>query len=197
MQIIPSDLKAINDLIRGFIPGVIYNFVGAKMAGKSLLTLQEACYLSSKLGGDIVIFDVDGAAEVFVAEWEEAFRLRYGDFGKIHIIPSYNRQMPARTKLKFHLTLFEHFGVKARVELSEGGKAAFIAYGIGTNKADELYKAGARYFIIDSFSQMFKDTFPGTQSFGERGRAEDMLYCMMKTFLAEHPGSFMLVNHHV
>jgi len=197
-DVVPSDLNAVNRLIGGWYRGTITNLFGAYLSGKTLLTLQECCYLSSRLGGDIAIFDVDSGADIFVREWEPVFRLRYGDkVGKIHIIPSFNIKIPAQKYLKFELRLLEHFGVKSRVELSEGGKAAFIAYSICDSTAEKLYQQGVRYFIIDSFSQLYKDTFPSTASFGERARAEDMLYGLIKMFCAEHPDIFIFLNHHV
>jgi intein/homing endonuclease len=140
------------------------NIFGAYLSGKTLLSLQEVCYLSSQLGGDIALFDVDGSADIFVAEWQPIFEFRYNKIGRIHIVPSFNVKHPAQKYLKFDLKLFEHFGVKARVELSEGGKAAFIAYGVCESLAERLYNSGARYFIVDSFSQMYKDSVPSYTS---------------------------------
>jgi RecA/RadA recombinase len=197
VEVVPSDLQAINKLFGGWYQGSIMNIFGPYLAGKTLLTLQEACYLTSKLGGDIALFDVDGGANVFVSEWLPIFELRYGKIGKTHVIPSFNVKHPAQKYLKFDLKLFEHFGVKARVEISEGGKAAFIAYGICDPLIEELYRKGARIFIIDSFSQLHKDAFPSMSSFGERARAEDMLYSLIKMFIAEHPDVFIFLNHHV
>jgi len=196
-KVVESDLAAVNKLFGGWHQGGIMNIFGAYLSGKTLLTLQEACYLSSKLGGDIVLFDVDGSADVFVSEWQPVFELRYGKIGKIHITPSFNKKHPAQKYLKFDLKLFEHFGVKARVELSEGGKAAFIAYGICEPTAEQLYKLGCRVFIIDSLSQVMREAFPGVMSFGERARAEDMLYGLIKMFIAEHPDVFMFLNQHI
>ena len=51
--------------------------------------------------------------------------------------------------------------------------------------------------IIDSFSQAFKEAFPGDQSFGARARAQDFLYNMIKTTGAKYPDTFFLLNHHV
>jgi RecA/RadA recombinase len=196
-DVIQSDLNAVNKLFGGWYRGSIINIFGAYLSGKTLLTLQEACYLTSRLGGDIALFDVDGSADVFVAEWQPVFEMRYGKIGKIHIVPSFNIKHPTQKYLKFDLKLFEHFGVKARVELSEGGKAAFIAYGICESTIDALYRAGVRVFIVDSFSQLHKDAFPSMSSFGERARAEDMLYSLVKMFTAEHPDVFFFLNHHV
>ena len=197
MKVVEADLQAINKLFGGWYQGSIMNIFGAYLAGKTLLTLQEACYLTSKLGGDIVIFDVDGGAEVFVREWKPVFELRYGKIGRIQVVPSFNLKHPAQKYLKLDLKLFEHFGVKARVELSEGGKGQFIAYGICEPLIEDLYRSGARVFIVDSFSQLHKDAFPGMSSFGERARAEDMLYSLIKMFIAEHPDTFFFLNHHV
>jgi RecA/RadA recombinase len=195
--VVESDLAAINKLFGGWHIGSVMNVFGAYLSGKTLLTLQEACYLSSKLGGDVVLLDVDGSADVFVAEWQPVFELRYGKVGRVHVVPSYNAKHQAQKHLKLDLRVFEHFGVKARVELSEGGKAQFVAYGICEPTIEKLYKAGARYFIIDSFSQVMRETFPGVQSFGERARAEDMLYSLVKMFLAEHPDTTFFLNHHI
>jgi len=196
---VESDLKAINDLIGGWYSGHIVNLFGAFMSGKTLLTLQEACYISNKLNCDIALFDVDGSADMFVQEWLPIFEMRYGKIGKVHIVPSFNIKHPAHKYLKFSLRLFEYFGVRAKVELSEGGKAAFIAYGItgDTPLIEKLYTQGCRVFIIDSFSQLHKDAFPSTASFGERARMEDMLYSLVKMFLAEHPDTFFFLNHHI
>jgi len=196
-KIVESDLQAINKLFGGWYCGSIMNIFGAYLSGKTLLTLQEACYLTSRLGGDIALFDVDGSADVFVAEWQPIFELRYNKPGKIHIIPSINVKHSAQKFLKFDLKLFEHFGVKARVELSEGGKAAFIAYGICEPTAEKLYKLGCRVFIVDSLSQVMREAFPSVASFGERARAEDMLYSLIKMFIAEHPDVFMFLNQHI
>jgi hypothetical protein len=197
VKVVESDLQAINKLFGGWIQGSIMNIFGAYLAGKTLLTLQEACYLSSKLGVDVAIFDVDGGAEVFVREWRPVFELRYGKIGNIHVIPSFNVKHPAQKYLKFDLKLFEHFGVKARVDISEGGKGEFIAYGVCNPLIEKLYNDGVRIFIIDSFSQLHKDAFPSMSSFGERARAEDMLYSLVKMFIAEHPDVFFFLNHHV
>jgi hypothetical protein len=173
------------------------NVFGAYLSGKTLLTLQEACYLSSVLGGDIAVFDVDGSADIFVREWKPVFEMRYGKPLVIHVVPSVNATHPAQKYLKIDLKIFEHFGVRARVDLSEGGKAQFVAYGICEPAIESLYKAGARYFIIDSFSQVMREAFPGVQSFGERARAEDMLYGLIKMFIASHPDTLFLLNHHI
>jgi len=197
MTIVESDLQAINKLFGGWYLGSIMNLFGAYLSGKTLLTLQESCYLSSKLGGDIVIFDVDGGADVFVKEWRPAFELRYGKIGNIYVVPSFNLKRSAQKYLKLDLRLFEHFGVKARVEISEGGKGAFVAHGVCDSLVEKLYHDGARYFIVDSFSQLHKDAFPSMSSFGERARAEDMLYSLIKMFIAEHPDTIFFLNHHV
>jgi hypothetical protein len=196
-EIISSDLNAVNKVLGGWYRGSIINIFGPYLSGKTLLTLQEACFLTSKYDGDTVLFDVDGSADVFVAEWKPVFEMRYGKIGKIHIVPSFNVKLQTQKYLKFDLKLFEHFGVKSRVEMSEGGKAAFIAYGICESTVEKLYKSGARIFIIDSFSQLHKDAFPSTASFGERARAEDMLYSLIKMFIAEHPDVFVFLNHHI
>jgi RecA/RadA recombinase len=195
--IVESDLKAINKLFGGWYCGSIMNIFGAYLSGKTLLTLQEACYLTSRLGGDIALFDVDGSADIFVSHWGPVFELRYDKIGKIYIVPSFNIKHPAQKYLKFDLTLFEHFGVKARVELSEGGKAAFIAHGICEPIVEDLYKRGCRVFIVDSLSQVMREAFPGMMSFGERARAEDMLYSLIKMFIAEHPDVFIFLNQHI
>jgi RecA/RadA recombinase len=197
VEVVESDLKAINRTLGGLYRGTIMNLFGPYLSGKTLLTLQESCYLSSKLGGDIVVFDVDGSAEVFLREWTPVFEVRYGKVGRVQAVPSFNLKHPAQKHLKVDLKLFEHFGVRARVEFSEGGRASFIAYGICESTAESLYRSGARYFIVDSFSQMHKDAFPGSASFGERARAEDMLYSLLKMFVAEHPDAFLFLNHHV
>ena len=197
MQVVPSSLNAVNKLLGGWYSGTVMNLFGHYLAGKTLLTLQEACYLSSKLGGDIVLFDVDGGGQLFVNEWLPVFSLRFGKLGNVYVIQSFNMKYPSQSKVKIELKMFEHFGVHARVEISEGGKAAFIAYSTCEPLIEKLYSQGARIFIIDSFSQLHKDAFPSTASFGERARAEDMLYSIIKMFLASHPDSFIFLNHHV
>jgi len=197
VRVVESDLKGINRLFGGWYLGTIMNVFGAYLSGKTLLTLQEACYLSSRLGGDIALLDVDGAADIFVREWRPVFEMRYGKIGNIYVVPSTNATHPAQKYLKIDLKVFEHFGVRARVEFSEGGKGEFKAYGICEPTVESLYRSGVRYFIIDSFSQVMREAFPGVQSFGERARAEDMLYGLIKMFMASHPDVLFFVNHHI
>jgi hypothetical protein len=196
-EIVQSSLSAINKLLGGWYKGTVVNIFGAYLSGKTLLTLQESLYLSSKLGGDVVLLDVDGSGDVFVKEWLPTFQMRFDKIGNVHIVSSYNAQYPAQKYFKFELRMFEHFGVRARVEMTEGGKAEFVAHGICEPTLERLYNIGARYFIVDSFSQIFRETFPGVQSFGERARAEDMLYSLIKMFIAKHPDIFFFLNHHI
>jgi hypothetical protein len=141
--------------------------------------------------------DIDGGGKLFVDSWDPIFGKRYPKSGGVEVIEAYNKKHQAQKRLKIDLTIFELFGVKAYVELSEGGKGQFVAYGICDSKVDKLAKEGVRVFIIDSFSQIFKDSFVGVQSFGERARAEDMLYSLIKMFLQEYPNTIFFLNHHV
>ena len=190
------DLEAINKLLGGLYPGEVLNIFGPYLSGKTLLTTQLSYYLMQEFGKAVLI-DIDGGGRIFVNSWDPIFRKRYPKAGEMKVVTAFNKKHQAQKKLKIDLTIFELFGVKAYVELSEGGKGQFTAYGICDSLVEKLAKEGYKVFIIDSFSQIFKDSFPGVQSFGERARAEDMLFSLVKMFLQDNPDSFFFLNHHV
>ena len=87
-----SDLNALNTVLpSGLVPGTIINILGRYMSGKTLLSLQESFYVCSQEGGNILVLDVDGSINVFLAEWEKVFRTRYdANDVKVFVLPSYN-----------------------------------------------------------------------------------------------------------
>ncbi|RLI74057.1 hypothetical protein DRP04_15105 [Archaeoglobales archaeon] len=213
-EVIKSDLQAINYLVEGLYTKIPMNFFGKYLSGKSLLTLQEAYYLAAQKNGNILVVDVDGGAELFVFKWDDILRDRYGFKGEVFIEPAYNvpiqvyREMAEEkdTKAKkevYELKCFELFGVKARAVISKpssvtkGSKTMFIPYERSTNKvADYIKNKKVVVVVIDSFSQIFKDVFVGTQSFGERARAEDFLYGRIKAIGLQYPHVTFFLNHH-
>jgi archaellum biogenesis ATPase FlaH len=196
-----SDLNALNTVLpSGLVPGIIINILGRYMSGKTLLSLQESFYVCSQEGGNILFLDVDGSINVFLAVWESVFKTRYdANDIKVFVLPSYNVQrFDSRQKLPyFDLPIYKHFGVKAQVNMSHNGKANFTAYAPCENTVETMIeKNKVRCVIVDSFSQIFKDLFVGTESFGERARAEDFLFGLIKASMLNHGDVYWFVNHH-
>ncbi len=183
----------------GIIPGVPINVFGKYLSGKTLLTLQEATNICSQEGGNILLLDVDGNGNIYAQEWKPIFQERFGFKGEIYVLPSFNTQrFDERQKQPyFDLNIFTYFGVKSQVTISQHGKANFTAYQpVPSLVNDYIVKKGVKVIIIDSFSQIFKDVFVGTESFGERARAEDFLFGEIKTVIYNHPNVYMFINHH-
>lgn len=194
-----SKLEVINRLIGSDIPlGYPINVFGKPMAGKTLLTLQLAFQYSSP-DKDIMILDVDGGADIFLKEWEPIFRKRYGHKGKVIIEPAWNEKTvaPNQKNVYFDMRIFSILGIKAKVVISSSGKSEFIPHSICPDKLEGYMKGGKiGAIIIDSFSQVFKDCFIGTQSFADRARAEDMLFSLLKTIGAKYGDILIFCNHH-
>lgn len=200
-----SSLNAVNMIMpSGYLTGIPYNFFGKYMAGKSLLTLQEAVYLCSQISkgkekANVLVFDVDGGYDLFLREWGEVFSARWDYGGQIYVVPAYNVQRFSQTQKHpyFDLPIYEYFGVKSQVTLSQKGKANFSAYEPCTGiVSDYVTKKDVRVIVVDSFSQIFKDVFQGTESFGERARAEDFLFGLIKSFMLKHRNVYTFLNHH-
>ena len=155
-----SDLNALNTVLpSGLVPGTIINILGRYMSGKTLLSLQESFYVCSQEGGNILVLDVDGGINVFLAEWEKVFKTRYdANDVKVFVLPSYNVQRfdPRQKVPYFDLPIYKHFGVKAQVNMSHNGKANFTAYAPCENTVETMIeKNKVRCVIVDSFSQVF------------------------------------------
>lgn len=197
-----SSLKAIDTILpHGLLPKTPINFFGKYMSGKTLLTLQEACFICRKEngGGNILLFDVDGGADLFVSEWKTVFEQRFGFEGEIFILPSFNTQRydPRQKFPYFDLNIYEYFGIKAQVDLSAKGKANFTPHHPCKSKVDDyIQNKNVKVLIIDSFSQIYKDVFLGIESFGDRARAEDFLYGLIKTVALKFPHVYLFLNHH-
>ncbi len=218
MRLFKPELKSLAKLLPGIPTGeVITNLVGKHLAGKSLLALQLAYEYCKESGGGILILDVDAGARLFVEEWKNIFEKRYGYKAETYILPCFNlkRVIPAKTDRKMHiafdLKIYEVFGVKAVAYLSaeevidreskivkvSGGKTEFIPYSICDEIVREyIEEKNVKAVIVDSFSQVFKDCFIGTQSLGERARAEDFLYGRIKEVGLKYPDTLIICNHH-
>jgi len=123
-----------------------------------------------------------------------------GTEADVYVLPAWNERKEEQRKLPaFNMRVFYYFGIKAKVKISQNGKAEFIPFGVETKpKIEEMIvKNGVRVVIIDSFSQIFKEPFPGNQSLGARARAEDMLYALIKETGLKHPNVFFFLNHHL
>lgn len=170
------------------------------MSGKTLLSLQESFYVCSKEGGNILVLDVDTSFQLFLAEWEGIFKERYGSKDTtVYILPSHNQQrFDPRQKVPYYdMLIYENLGVRSQVNTSHSGKANFTAYAPVRNAVEDMIeKQKVRCIIIDSFSQVFKDLFVGTESFGERARAEDFLFGLIKAVAIKHPKVYWFLNHH-
>ncbi|MEM3857586.1 MAG: hypothetical protein QXO47_10640 [Thermoproteota archaeon] len=197
-QAVKSDLKSLNIVLpSGLVSGIPINFLGRYMSGKTLLALQQSYYICTKFGGSILFLDVDGGGTVFLSEWQPTLQKRYGNV-KVECLAAYNVQrFDPRQKLPyFDLQIYQLFGVKSQVNMSGKGKANFTAYSPLESVIRKKLASGARCVIVDSFSQVFKDLFVGTESFGERARAEDFLFGLLRAHMLEYPDSFWFLNHH-
>ena len=206
ISVLKSDLEAINNAIGGLYSKYPINVAGKYLAGKTLLTLQEGVYICSQLkekgdeNASVLILDSDGGGELFVANWLPIFERRYGTEVDVYVLPAWNERREEQKKLAaFNMRVFSYFGIKAKVKISVNGKAEFIPHGVETKpKIEEMIvKNGVRVVIVDSFSQIFKEPFPGNQSLGARARAEDMLYALIKETGLKHPNVFFFLNHHL
>jgi len=213
-EIIRSDLVAINSLIKGIPTKFPVSIFGKYLSGKSLLSLQEAYHVAAQKKKNILYIDIDGGGELFIAEWDDVLRERYGFKGEVYIEPGYNvpietyRELEGEKQSKserviYELKVFELFGVKARAiiskpsSVSRGGKTQFVPYEKSKNVvANYIKDKNVGVVIIDSFSQIFKDVFVGTQSFGERARAEDFLYGRIKALGLLYPKTVFFLLHH-
>ena len=192
-------MELFEKLVGNSLPtGYPINLFGRTLSGKTLLSLQSAFEYASKTRGEILIFDVDGGAGLFIKQWQPIFEQIYNYTCKVHVLPAWNTKIvsPNQKYVKFQCRIFDYFGINARAEISGSGKSAFVPAGICEDKVKKYLEGGVKALIVDSFSQIFKDAFVGTQSFGERARAEDFLFSLIKTVGEEHPDVYIILNHH-
>ena len=187
-------------LVENTIPtGYPINLFGKTLSGKTLLSFQSASEYLSKVKGNMLFFDVDGGADIFLKHWQPIFEQLFNVNYKVFVLPSWNEKIvaPNQKYVKFRGRIFEYFGVETKIEISKSGKTTFVPSGICEDKVKYyVEQQNIKAIIIDSFSQIFKDAFMGTQSFGERARAEDFLYSLIKTVGKQYPDILIILNHH-
>jgi len=202
------DLIAINKLLGEedpLPPYTVVNFIGKPFAGKTLLALQTAWWIVHERGGSILYMDIDGSGDNFIQTWRDVFNLRYGfspEAVTVHYLPMFARRTAkndARVKhLYFDVPILEFFGIKARIRISEEGKATF--HPEGQVKSQIANYSDVRVIIVDSFSTLCK-LFSGTASFDGRARLTDWVYNELRDFALERKNEgneiYFLVNHHV
>lgn len=202
------DLIGINGLFADqepLPPYSIINFCSKPLTGKSLLALQTAWWIVHERKGSIIYMDIDGSGDNFIQAWRDIFNLRY-EFNPldvtIHYLPMFARRGAkddGRVKnIYFDLPILEWFGIKARIKVSEEGKATF--HPEVQIKSQISKYPDARVIIIDSFSALTK-LFSGTASFDGRARLTDWLYNELRDLALvrkdEGKEIYFLVNHHV
>jgi hypothetical protein len=196
---LPSSVSGVNQVLpSGYLPSIPYNFFGKYLSGKSLLTLQESTWICSQTGGNVLILDVDGGYELFLREWLPILQARFDFTGNVHVLPCFNTQRfdPRQKVPYFDLPVFGMFGVKSQVSMSKNGKADFSSYApCASLVEDYINRKGVKVVVIDSYSQIFKDVFQGMEAFGERARAEDFLFSLVKGVCYRHK-VFVFLNHH-
>ena len=189
-----TPINLLGELERGYP----INVIGAPMAGKTLLALQMA-FQETK--GNILMLDADGGAVIFTKKWIPRFQTRYQREVTPIILPSWSKKHTYgnQKEVKFEMRFLQNLGIDARAEISENGKTEFVPRGVFRPETDVMKIIKDRkigMLVVDSFSQVFKEVFVGTQSFGSRARAEDMSYGMLKEIGLEFPELLIFVNHH-
>lgn len=149
---VESSLAAVNTAIGGWFSKYPINIFGRHMSGKTLLALQEGCKVLAETGGNILFIDVDGGLELFANEWLPKFAKRFGFEGEVIIEEvSSERRSEARKYVTFNLPVFELFGVRAKVKISEKGKAEFYPWQVCKSKVEEyIGREDVRWIVIDS-----------------------------------------------
>jgi len=194
--------RVIDDVFPAYEPISIF---GRPLTGKTVFSLQTAWWIISQRGGSVLYCDIDGGGDLMLRVWKPIFDARFGftdpDAVQVHYLPMMAvRQYPKGNVKHIYLDLpiFALFGIRARVEVSEGGKATYVPEGVC--KAEILNYPDARVLIIDTWSELTKRCFTGMASFEGRARATSQLYGELRNFALKRQQEkneiFIFILHH-
>lgn len=192
---IKTDLRAVSELIGAYNNRAIHALCAMSQSGKTTLTLQLLYEFSHKTGKNVLLYDTEGGADEFVAQWDKVFREHYPNAKKVLV----------RVCRNWKDILLDH-GRRAIVKVSDNGKygVTVVPNQIMKDKAvvdkfpmmDFVEENNIGMIVYDSFTMPFKDFGASQENFPARNSAQSALTSSMFD-LIDRKQVILWTNHHV
>jgi archaellum biogenesis ATPase FlaH len=188
LNLYPSSLQGINELIPGYFPQLLTGWFGPSEAGKSILNLQEAIWVAKQRGGNVLYIDTEGATPVFLRMWEGILKERF-DASKVKV-----EYMDVRTIED----LLKYLGFKVELEVTDKGKVELRYKGESEKKpiVEDVQKKNIKVLVLDSMSNPLKISFPGgRQNLPARGDAINLILNSLHYISIDNELVSLVVHH--
>jgi archaellum biogenesis ATPase FlaH len=162
-----SSIESINNWIGEYPTKTLIGFFGEARAGKTIFLIQEAYNFLKN--GNVLIIDTEYDKELFLKEWDEVFRKRFGvKDGEIYVFSS-----------NYLEDIYSFFGIKAKNIIDKKtGKITLEFYGEEESKAEDyIVNKNVKMIIVDSVTEMFGTSFFGDlKNFPARTNAQRLIF---------------------
>lgn len=191
VEMIKSDLKAINKLWGGIPLRLPVAFYGPTRAGKTLLCLQEAFHIVKEKGGNILVIRTEASFDTIAMSWCDKFSKRFQVEPQIYIMSAPDA-----------ISLMRLHGDKVEIRLQrakegKGGKLIFDIIESGKSPIEKIIREkDVRVLIYDSLTAPIHRSFPAKrENFGARADCIKRLAYHI-TRLCDENEIAILTTHH-
>ena len=189
VEIIHSDLNAINDLIEGFDKSNIISLYANPYTGKTLLALQESYYLAKKTGKNVLYIETEGGTNRFISRWDSKLKQKYNiKKEETPIILQCKREI---------LDLLEFHGIKLTIDITKKGKTTVIKLEEAKVMPIEkiIQKENIGVIIYDSFTEPFRAFGSASQGLPARSDTVGYLFEAILKLIDKYHLTVITLNH--
>jgi len=204
---LPSDLKAINELLDGgyeeHIPTAIF---GLPETGKSIFLNQEACFISKTLNSGALLIDTEGGNYVMLLKWIKTFQQRFNatyDIVKCKVKDDrieYSKSPEGLPLFVINLrdikSFMQFFGTEVDINISEKGKFSIRYIKSAKNFCQEMISQyDISTLVVDSLSCPLSIFSGGEVNYPARADALKMWFSSIQS-ISEDNDILVFISHH-
>jgi len=190
VEMVKSDLEAINSLWGGIPLKLPCAFYGPTRAGKTLLTLQESFNIVKQKGGNILVVRSEASFDTVAMYWVPKFSEKFEVKPKILVVSAPD----AVSMMKLHGDI-----VDIRLQKATGGKGKLVFDIIESTESQisKLIKENnVRVLIYDSLTAPIHRSFPAKrENFGARADCIKRLAYHMTLICDEYDVAIITTHH--
>ena len=204
---LPSDLKAINELLDGgFEEHIPTSIFGLPETGKTIFLNQEACFISKTLKSGALLIDTEGGNYITLLKWIKIFQQKFGaeyDIVKCKVEGdkiTYSKEPEKLPLFVINLrdikTFMQFFGLGIEINISDKGKFSIRYVNSTKNFCQEmLSQYDISVLVIDSLSSPLAVFSGGEVNYPARADALKLWFSTIQA-IAEDNDIFIFISHH-